>query len=156
MSNKDQVVQLDKLKLYVDQKMEELQKQCCMKDMFLEEMNFVQKAQDRFKAILTTCQSENTNNTLRLNVLDTSVQRRADLAEFKSLSVIVMQQPSAADFKAQEKKINDQLNYFSDLASATRNDCAKFYDMVSRFDQVLCDKASKFAVEEIKHQIQLH
>lgn len=132
--------------------MEDLKKGFCERAMFLEEMSFVQKAQDRFKQILATCQTETVSNTQRLSALDSEVQRKADLTEFKTLSVIVMQQPSADDFKAQEKKINEQLEYFSDLASKTRNEQSKFQDIITHFDQVICDKASKFSVEEIKRQ----
>jgi len=40
-SNKDQAIQSDKLKVYVDQRMEDLKKGFCERAMFLEEMSFV-------------------------------------------------------------------------------------------------------------------
>ena len=71
---------------------------------------------------------------MRIDGLEAQIKSKLETNEFKSLSAVVMQLPTAAEFKEQSAKIGEAIDHFSDLTVTIRKEFQRFQEIISHYD----------------------
>ena len=83
------------------------------------------------------------------------ITKKFDKVEGDKLKQTIARIPKKEDIRKSEELLQEQVEKFESTLGLIREEFSHYDKVVGRYDEILCEKASKFSMEEIKHQTKL-
>ena len=77
---------------------------------------------------------------------------KLDKIEGDKLRHIIARIPKKDEIRSIEASLLEQVEKFESTLSLVREEFSRYDEVIGRYDEIICEKASKFSIEEIKLQ----